>query len=93
MSFFKPKIPMPPSPEEIAKMQDRINQERDAKRLKIESEIKRKEASANLRSGLKKKKGRGTLVTKKGGATYVGLTDDPLAPETSRTLLGTLYGE
>jgi hypothetical protein len=92
MPFMKPKIPPAPSPEDIARMQDKIAQEREAKRIQIESDIKRKEASAALRSKMRKRKGRGTLVTKKGGSTYVGLTDDPLAPQTSRSLLGQIGG-
>ena len=31
-------------------------------------------------------------VTKKGGSTYVGLTDDPLAPSEQRSLLGVIGG-
>ena len=92
MPFMKPKIPPAPSPEEIARMQDKIAQEREARQIQIESDIKRKEASASLRSKMRKRKGRGTLVTKKGGSTYVGLTDDPLAPQTSRSLLGQIGG-
>ena len=65
MGFMKPKIPPAPSPEEIARMQDKIAQEREARQIQIESDIKRKEASAALRSKMRKRKGRGTLVTKK----------------------------
>lgn len=89
---MKPKIPPAPSPEEIARIQDQIAQEREARQIKIDSEIKRAEAANNLRSGMRKRKGRGTLVTKKGGSTYIGLTDDPLAPQTSRSLLGVIGG-
>ena len=88
MGFMKPKIPPAPSPKEIAEMQDKIARNREAEQIKIDSDIKRQEAAANLRSGLKRKKGRGTLVTKRGGSSYIGLTDDPLAPTYSRTLLG-----
>ena len=92
MGFMKPKIPLAPSPEEIARIQDQIAQEREARQIKIDSEIKRAEAANNLRSGMRKRKGRGTLVTKKGGSTYVGLTDDPLAPSERRSLLGVIGG-
>ncbi len=56
MGFMKPKIPPAPSPKEIAEMQDKIARDREAEQIKIDSDIKRQEAAANLRSGLKRKK-------------------------------------
>jgi hypothetical protein len=88
MGFMKPKIPPAPSPEDIARMQDKISQEREARAVKIESEIKRNEAANALRSGMRRKKGRGTLVTRRGGSSYIGVTNEPLAPTYDRTLLG-----
>jgi len=85
---MKPKIPPAPSPEDIARMQDKIAMEREARSVKIESDIKRAEAANALRSGLNRKKGRGVLVTRRGGSSYIGISDEPLGPTYNRTLLG-----
>lgn len=87
---MKPKIPPAPTPEEIARAQDKISQEREARQVKIESEMKRNERAEDLRSSMRRRKGRGRLLSRRGGAGIIGITDEPLAPQQSRTLLGTI---
>ncbi len=88
MSFLMPKIPPAPSPKDIAAAQDKIRAERESKELLVEQRMKQNDAANNLTKSLKKKRGRGTLITRRGGSSYMGITDDALGPRTSRTLLG-----
>tara|TARA_B100000029_G_C17390959_1_gene893381 strand:+ start:109 stop:390 length:282 start_codon:yes stop_codon:yes gene_type:complete len=93
MGFMKPKIPPAPSPEEMARAQDRIAQEREMRQIKIDKEIKKSESANALRQAMRRRKGRGRLLTKRGGAGVVGITSEPIGPETKRTLLGVVGGE
>ena len=83
-----PKLPAPPSPQDIAAAQDRISQERQSKQLLIEKQQSQNEASNNLAKALKRKRGRGSLITKRGGSSYLGIKDEALGPQESRSLLG-----
>lgn len=89
MSFMRPKVP---SAEEMARAQDKIQMERDARQVIIDKETAQSDAANNLSKALKRKRGRGTLITRRGGGSYMGIKDEALGPSTKRTLLGKIYG-
>jgi hypothetical protein len=93
MGFMKPKIPPAPSPEDIARAQDKIAQEREMRQIRIDKEISRSDAANELRQSMRKRKGRGRLLTRRGGAGSIGVTTEAIGPEYKRTLLGVIGGQ
>jgi hypothetical protein len=90
MGFMKPKIPPAPTPDEIARAQDRIAQEREARQVTLDKEMKKVDAANNLSKALKRKRGRGTLITRRAGNSYLGIKDDAIGMR--RSLLGNIGG-
>ena len=90
---MRPKIPPAPTPEEMARAQDKIAQEREMRQIRIDKEIKRSDAANELRQSMRKRKGRGTLLTRRGGAGSIGVTAEPIGPEYKRSLLGQIGGQ